>query len=77
MIQLLNKLFETGLYNELYKAGIVSAKYSEYREIYLYVDSRMKVLNATKEQAATAAQVQFNCGRTKIYKALSLLSPKD
>lgn len=77
MIQLLNSLFENGLYDELYKCGFISPKLSEYRDIYLYVDAQMKTRGIGKEAAATNAQVQFNCGRTKVYKALALLTPNN
>lgn len=77
MIQLLNTLFENGLYEQLYKSGLISAKLSEYRDIYLYVDAQIKTRGITQENAAIAAQVQFGCGRTKIYKAIYLLTPKN
>lgn len=75
MLQLLNSLFESGLHDQLLKAGIISPKYSTYRDMYFFVDAHMKTRGLGKEEAVTAAEVQFNVGRTTIYKALRLISP--
>lgn len=74
MLQLLNTLFETGVYDQLYKAGLVSAKLSSYRDIYLYVDAQIKTRGIGKEQAALEAEVIFKISRRTVYRALSAIS---
>lgn len=73
MLQILNTLFETGVFDQLYKAGLISSKLSIYRDIYLYVDAQMKTRGIGKEQAVIEASVTFNCSRPTIYRALSSL----
>lgn len=74
MLQLLNTLFETGVYDQLYKAGLVSAKLSSYRDIYLYVDAQIKTRGIGKEAAVVEASVIFKVGRATVYRALSSLN---
>lgn len=73
MLQILNTLFETGVFDQLYKAGLISSKLSTYRDIYLYVDAQMKTRGLCKEQAVVAASVQFDVDRRTIYRALAAL----
>lgn len=73
MLQLLNSLFESGVYDQLYKAGLISSKVSFYRDIYLYVDAQMRINGRRKTQAVIAASVKFDCTTVTVYSALKAL----
>ena len=74
MLQLLNTLFDSGVYDQLFKAGLISAKVSYYRDIYMFVDAQMKARGITKEQAVIEAELKFQCGRATVYRALSSMA---
>lgn len=73
MLELLNNLFDTGMFDKMVRAGIISSKYATYRSIYFYVDAQQKARGIGKEKAVTEAAVVFRVGRTTIYKALDLM----
>lgn len=69
-IEKANELFESGDYSILYKEGLLSAKAFEYREIFLFVDARMKAQKISKNKAVEEAEIRFDRGRRYIYRAL-------
>jgi hypothetical protein len=67
---LIDQLFDDGILTALYKAGLISDKIFTYRNIYLFVDARMKTTGISQEKAALEAQVKFNLSRKTVYKAI-------
>ncbi|MDB5158472.1 MAG: hypothetical protein JWR50_3179 [Mucilaginibacter sp.] len=69
-IKIANKLYDEGILTELFKAGFVSAKIFDYREIYLWVDAQCKSRHISQEKAVLEAQLMFKKSRPTIYKAI-------
>lgn len=69
-ISKLNQLFDDGTLSDMYKAGFISSKIFEAREIYLWVDAQMRSRKISKQKAVLEAEVKFNRGRSTIYAAI-------
>lgn len=63
-------LFDDGIMSALYKAGFIGVKAFLYRDIYLWVDTQVKVRKITKTQAVLEAEVKFDRSEATIWNAL-------
>ena len=59
-INIANVLFDDGKFSEMYKAGFITAKVFNCREIYLWVHAQIQPRNITKNQAVLEAGGKFN-----------------
>jgi hypothetical protein len=83
-IKLANTLFDDGIFSALYKAGFITTKVFNYREIYLWVQAQVKTRGINKNQAVLEAEVKFQKDERTIWRALNsfmdtdkTLSPND
>lgn len=60
---------------DLCRMGLVSPSIPFYKDIYLYVDARLKC-GQSRTQAVTDAEEQFGVKKTTVYKALKIMSAK-
>ena len=70
-IKLANALFDDGIFSEMYKAGFITAKVFNYREIYLWVQAQIQTRGITKNQAVLEAGGKFNRDERTIWRALN------
>lgn len=63
-------LFDEGIMSALYKAGFIGVKAFKYRDIYLWVDTQMKVRGVNKNQAVLEAEIKFNVSEQTVWNAL-------
>lgn len=75
-IQIINDLQQSGVLTELYKAGVISSKIFEQRDIYLWVQAQIKTRGISKNKAVIEAEVKFNKGRNTIYRAIEVFENK-
>lgn len=73
-INLANTLFDNGTFTAMYKAGFISQKIFEYREIYLWVDAQVKTRGITKNKAVYEAEDKFGKSNRTIWAALNCFS---
>jgi len=73
MQELLNSLFDTGLYAKLLKVGLVSPKISTYRDYYLYVDAQITARGISKTKAFKEAAGFYNVDESTIRRAYNSL----
>ena len=76
-IHLVNKYYDDGTLKAMHETGFLSAKIFLYRDIYIYVDSKIKEQNISQEKATLMASVQFSISRRTVYKAIYKLKPKN
>lgn len=77
MIEQLNQIFESGLYLQLHKAGLMPSKISNYRDYYLYVDAQIKTRGLSKRKAILEASVIYGIDERIIWRALKALGHKS
>lgn len=70
-IKLANKLFDDGIFSEMYKAGFITYKVFIYREIYLWVQAQMQARSLTKRQAVLEAGGKFDKDERTVWRALN------
>lgn len=63
-------LFNNGTMSELYKAGFIGTKPFLYRDIYLWVNMKMKVNGVCKTNAVMMATEYFSKSEYTIWQAL-------
>ncbi|GAB2983998.1 hypothetical protein GCM10027049_21900 [Mucilaginibacter puniceus] len=76
-INIVNALFDEGIFSELYKAGFINTKLFIYREIYLWVQAQMQTRGLNKRQAVLEAEVKFEKDQRTIWRALNSFSDAD
>jgi len=70
-IKIANALFNDGIFSEMYKAGFITSKIFNYREIYLWVQAQIQTRGITKNQAVLEAGGKFNRDERTIWRALN------
>jgi len=70
-IKIDNALFNDGIFSEMYKAGFITSKIFNYREIYLWVQAQIQTRGITKNQAVLEAGGKFNRDERTIWRALN------
>jgi hypothetical protein len=65
-----NRLFNEGIFTEMYKAGFITAKIFLYREIYLWVQAQVKTRGISRNQAVYEAEAKFKKTARTIWRAL-------
>ena len=70
-IKLANKLFNDGIFSEMYKAGFITYKIFTYREIYLWVQAQMQTRGLSKRQAVLEAGEKFYKDERTVWRALN------
>ena len=75
-IQLANTLFDDGIFSALYKAGFITAKVFNYREIYLWIHAQVKTRGISKNQAVLEAEIKFMKDERTIWRALNSFEEK-
>ena len=70
-IKIANALFNDGIFSEMYKAGFITSKIFNYREIYLWVQAQIQTRGITKNQAVLETGGKFNRDERTIWRALN------
>jgi hypothetical protein len=70
-IKIANTLFDDGIFSEMYKAGFITSKIFNYREIYIWVQAQIQTRGITKNQAVLEAAGKFNRDERTIWRALN------
>lgn len=76
-IQLVNTLYDNGSLSQMYKAGFITAKVFEYREIYVWIHTQMRIHGICKSKAVFEAQGKFQKDERTIWRALNCFSDSD
>ncbi|RCH53943.1 hypothetical protein DJ568_15500 [Mucilaginibacter hurinus] len=72
VIDTLLEMEKLGFLKELCKGGVISPTFVLYKDLYLFVDSRIKC-GQSRTQAVTDAEEQFGIKKTTVYKAMKLM----
>lgn len=73
-IKLANTLFDDGTFMMLFNAGFITYKVFLYREIYLYVDMKIKTEKLNKRKAVILAADFYKVNIRTIFRALNSFS---
>lgn len=76
-IDYINQLIADGTLENLYRAGLISYRVFEWREIYLWVNTLMLEQGISQEKAVLKAQIHYDKSRTTIYKAVYFFQPNS
>lgn len=71
-ITIANKLFDSGVLSDMYKAGWITDQFFTDREIYLFVDLQKKTKNLSKYKACLEASIKFGRDVSTIYRRLKV-----
>ena len=72
-----NKLFDQGVFADLYQAGFITEKLFTYREIYLWVQAQIQTRGLLKNQAVLEAEAKFGKDERTVWRALNSFTDAD